>query len=126
LKDLRAHSSELRVHELHLLRYGRHMRLGPQTKIVVGRTKQDNEQLLRHCDPQSDTVIKVKKYPGPTVVMPGGGAPAMILLAAAICAGYSKAPQSLPVAVQVVAASRLEEVVVLSIPPAESKRFLII
>jgi tRNA-specific 2-thiouridylase len=125
LKDLFDHHAELTVNALHLLKYGRHMRLNDTTKIVVGRTKEDNEQILKHCDPRQDLVIKVNEYPGPTVIMPGGGPKEMIFLAGAICAGYSKAPEISPVSVQTTRDGKMEHVTVLSVMPHESKRFLI-
>lgn len=125
LKDLLDHNAGLTVNALHLLKYGRHMRLNDTTKIVVGRTKGDNEQILKHCDPKRDVVLKVKEYPGPTVVMPGGGPKEMIFLAGAICAGYSKAPEASPVNVQTTRGGNAEYLTVLSVQPDESRRFLI-
>ena len=57
--------------------------------------------------------------------MPGGGPQAMIFLAACICAGYSKAPETDPAIVQVETGDRSETISVLPITPNESKRFLI-
>jgi tRNA U34 2-thiouridine synthase MnmA/TrmU len=125
LKDLMEHDAPLSSRNLHLLKFGRHMRLNPNTRIIVGRTKQDNEQIFRYCDPQHDTVIKVSDYPGPTVVIPGKAAKEMIFLAGAICAGYSKAPESKSIKVQVSHAGHVEQITVLSILPEEAKRFLI-
>ena len=125
LKDLLDHDAPLTSNNLHMLKYGRHMRLNPQTKIVVGRTHQDNEHILHHCNPQQDIVIKVNGHPGPTVVIPGTAAKEIIFLASAICAGYSKAPESSPVKVQVAAGGQNELITVLAITPPEAKRFLI-
>jgi tRNA U34 2-thiouridine synthase MnmA/TrmU len=125
LKDLMKHDAALSSRNLHLLKYGRHMRLNPSTKIIVGRTKQDNEQIFRYCDPQHDTVIKVSGYPGPTVVIPGKAAKEMIFLAGAICAGYSKAPELKSIKIQVAQADQVEQITVLPILPEEAKRFLI-
>jgi hypothetical protein len=125
LKDLMEHEMPLSINNLHLLKFGRHMRLNPKTKIIVGRTKKDNDQIFRYCDPQHDMVIKVHGYPGPTVVIPGKAAKEMIFLAGAICAGYSKAPESEPVKVQVAHAAQVEQITVLPILPDEAKRFLI-
>ena len=103
LKDLFDHQDEYTEGELELLKYGRHFRLNPSTKIIVGRTQADNESILKFHDPEKDTVLRMQKFAGPTVVMPGGGTREMLTLAGAICAGYSKAPGLTPVAVQVVA-----------------------
>ncbi len=126
LKDLMAHGDALTVSALRMLQHGRHMRLKPEVKIIVGRTQPDNEALARLCDPMRDTILNVKNYPGPTVVMPGGGPPEMIFLAGAICAGYSKVPELSPTAIQVITGDKRETVSVLPITPQEAKRFLIL
>jgi len=101
LKDLFDHQRTYPEAALHLLKHGRHFRLDPNTKIVVGRTQADNEQIARHVDPQADTVLRVSRYPGPLVVMPSGGGPEAVRTAAAICAGYSRAPNDVPVEVTI-------------------------
>lgn len=125
LRDLLDHGAELTPDALHLLKYGRHMRLNPGAKIVVGRTQQDNEHMLQHCDPQRDAVIKTNGYPGPTVILPGGGPHEVLFLAGAICVGYSKAPVSSPASVQVAYAGNVQNITVLPILPKEARRFLI-
>jgi tRNA-uridine 2-sulfurtransferase len=124
LKDLMDHGDALDSGSLGLLQYGRHLRL-PAAKIVIGRNQQENEELMKLVDPEKDALLKVRNLPGPTVVMPGGGPEAMILLAASICAGYSKAPETSPTAVQVIAGGRTDSVSVLPVTPEEAKRFLI-
>jgi tRNA-specific 2-thiouridylase len=125
LKDLFDHGAELAPDALHLLKYGRHMRLNSTTKIIVGRTQQDNEHIMHHCDPQQDAVIKTNGHPGPTVILPGGGPKEMLFLAGAICAGYSKAPETSPVSVQVTLAGQVQNITVLPVLPKEAQRFLI-
>ncbi len=125
LRDLIDHGAELTRNALFLLRHGRHMRLGPETKIIVGRTKQDNEQILKWRNPEKDTLLKVKKFAGPVVIMPGGGPQPMLFLAACICAGYSKAPVSDPAGVLVETGGKSENVSALPVTPKEAKRFLI-
>jgi tRNA-uridine 2-sulfurtransferase len=125
LKDLFDHGVELTPDALHLLKYGRHMRLNPGTKIIVGRTQKDNEQILHHCDSERDAVIKTNGFPGPTVVLPGGGSREVLFLAGAVCAGYSKAPDFAPVSVQVAMAGKVQSITVLPITPREAQRFLI-
>lgn len=125
LKDLLDHQETVLEKDLDLLKFGRHMRLEPQTKIVVGRTRQDNEQIGRCIDPKTDLVLRVDPFPGPLVVMPGGGGEAMVLLAAGICAGYSKAPNHIPVTVSVQAGEHRRQVTVTGIAPDENKKYLI-
>lgn len=125
LRDLFDHQEDCPEKDLHLLKFGRHMRLDPRTKIVVGRTRRDNEQISRRIDPETDMVLKVDNFPGPLVVIPGGGSEPMVMLAAGICAGYSKAPGNGPVTVNVQVGGGQRQVAVLGIPPAENKKFMI-
>jgi tRNA-uridine 2-sulfurtransferase len=125
LKDLLDHQGALTPGSFHLLKYGRHMRLNPTVKIIVGRTLQDNENILRYVDPQKDILINAKAYAGPTVVIPGGAPREIQFLAGAICAGYSKAPKEASVIIQVAAAGKVSPLTVLPIQPHESQRFLI-
>jgi tRNA-specific 2-thiouridylase len=125
LKDLFDHQDTFTERELHLLKHGRHLRLNQTTKIAVGRTQEDNENLLKYYDPDLDTLIKVKKFPGPIVLMPHGGSKEIMILAASICAGYSKAPDDTPVEVGAETTHESEIIQIIGIPPKEIKHFLI-
>jgi len=125
LQDLFTHQEAYSENELHLLRCGRHFRIDAHTKIIVGRTKTDNEQLGRYLRPSEDILLKVRNYPGPLVLISNGAAREKVLLAAAICAGYSKAPKDMPVQIVVSAASGRETVTVLPVAPKEVGRYLI-
>lgn len=125
LKDLMDHGAKLTHHTLHLLKFGRHMRLNADAKIIVGRTKRDNEKILAQVDPQQDTVLNVKGYPGPVVVLPGAGSKEILFLAGAICAGYSKASKETSATIQIALAGKTEKITVLPILPKEAQRFLI-
>ncbi len=102
LKDLFGHQKDCTENELHLLKYGRHIRLNEQIKIIVGRTLQDNITILDHHDPSLNMVLKTKQIPGPVVLVPLEAGNDEIQQAASICAGYSKAPENMTVAVEVV------------------------
>jgi predicted ribosome quality control (RQC) complex YloA/Tae2 family protein len=101
------------------------LRLNNTTKIIVGRTQKDNEDIKKYYDPNLDTMIKVKKIPGPTVLMPHDGNKDVRVLAASICVGYSKAPEITPVDVSVSTPQGHEIVQVIGVPPKEIKHFLI-
>ena len=120
-----AEQEEFTEEELYLLKHGRHLRLNKNTKIIIGRTKSDNEQIERYYNPETDTVIKVNNFPGPTVLVPHGGSKDMIIFAASICAGYSKAPNNIQVDVGVVMPQRSQILKVSGIPPEEIKHYLI-
>lgn len=50
-----------------LLKFGRHFWEG-ENKIVVGRNKQDNEE-IKKLSRKGDIVIEPKKFPGPTILI---------------------------------------------------------
>ncbi len=125
LKDLFGHPGEIDERDYHIMKYGRHFRLNPETKIIVGRTKTDNEHILKYHRPETDVLIRVRSSPGPTVLMPGGGEEDVILLASSICAGYSKAPADRPVKVDVTSPAGQQTVMVIGLPPGDFSHLLV-
>lgn len=101
LKDLFDHRCIFDKRELHLLKYGRHLRLNDKTKIIVGRTQADNDHIIGYYSPKEDIVIEAAHIPGPVVLVPFGGTEEMIRLSASVCAGYTKASKGNRVEVQV-------------------------
>ncbi len=125
LQDLFAHQKKCTEAELHLLKYGRHFRLNPEAKLIVGRTRRDNEQILKYHNPATDTVIDVKDYPGPTALIPRGGPDSSILLGASICTGYSKAPKLSPVDVVIKTGKKKKVIQVIAIQPDDVRKLMI-
>lgn len=119
LKDLFAHQTVYSDDDLYLLKYGRHIRLSQEVKIVVGRTQMDNDQILRHYRPSADTMLRLKEYAGPTVLIPRGCDPEMMRLAAGICAGYGKVPADMDIEVVAVSAKNQSGFFVRPIAPAQ-------
>jgi tRNA-specific 2-thiouridylase len=91
LKELLRHVREASRPELELLKWGRHFRLPGGAKAVVGRTQRENEALLGLKTP-ADYVVKVEGYPGPIVLVCGGGSETDLEEAAGLAATYSDAP----------------------------------
>ncbi len=125
LKDLFKHQENYTEKELHLLKYGRHFRLSGKTKIVVGRTKKDNENILKYHNRAADTVIKVKSFPGPTTLVPSGGVREVIIQAASICVGYSKSKGTIPSDVLIAAPGGQEVIKVIGTAPSEVRHLMI-
>jgi tRNA U34 2-thiouridine synthase MnmA/TrmU len=126
LQDLFAHQEDYSDNELYMLRHGRHFRINSDTKIIVGRTKADNEQLERYQRPSKDMLLKIRDFPGPLVLIPNGAVTRdTVCLAASICAGYSKAPADMPVQVSVTAPTGRETVTVLPMPPDTVSKYLL-
>ncbi|MFC1858557.1 tRNA 4-thiouridine(8) synthase ThiI [Thermodesulfobacteriota bacterium] len=125
LKDLLNYQDTHSEEDFYLLQYGRHIRLGDTTKIIVGRTKSDNENIAGFYDPAKHTIIRVKKIPGPITLMIPDVNLASIKLAAQICVRYSKAPQDRPVEVEVVRPQGRETIKVFALPPEKIRHLLI-
>jgi len=125
LKDLFDHRPTATENEIHLLKFGRHFRLNPQAKLIVGRTETDNESILRHHDPERDVVLDVRDYPSPIGILPGGADERTVFLAASICIGYSKAPKLAPVSVAVKRPEGEQVIQAIGLLPDDVRRLMI-
>jgi len=125
LRDLFKHQSTYTENDLNLLKYGRHFRLNHDTRVIVGRTQQENDVLLQHYDTSQNIIMKTVKHPGPTALLPKSAAPEMVTLAAAICAGYSKAQKDMPTEVRITGGDGESTVTVIPVAPEEVAKFLI-
>jgi tRNA-specific 2-thiouridylase len=88
LKDLLSSGSQLEIREIELMKVGRHFRLGPRTRLVVGRNKGENE-VIASLSKLQDLLLFAQSAPGPTVLALGDLTPEIVLLAARITASYS-------------------------------------
>ncbi len=102
LKDLFNHQELYTENELHLLKYGRHLRLNATTKLIVGRNKKDNNSLIKYYNPVTDILITTTNHPGPTALLSCKSDRDSIFQAASICVGYGKAPDNAPIDVDVI------------------------
>jgi tRNA-uridine 2-sulfurtransferase len=125
LKDLFEHQQVYSKSELHLLKYGRHLRLDHTAKVVVGRDLKDNELILSCYRPEKDILIKMKNFPGPVGLIPNGCNELILERAASICAGYSKAPKDKLVEICVTLPTGVLILKVNVIPHTEVKDILI-
>jgi len=90
LKDLFSSRSVLEVRELELLKLGRHFRMGPGTRVVVGRNQKENETICLLAR-EGDLMLRTVTVPGPTVLVLGDVTPAMEELTASMTVSYSDA-----------------------------------
>jgi len=70
LRDLFDHLPDYDLADLHLLKVGRHFRLNPGLKIILGRNKAENEQIQILAKPTS-TLFKPRDFRGPTCLAVG-------------------------------------------------------
>jgi tRNA-specific 2-thiouridylase len=99
LKDLLGSGTECEVREIQLLKLGRHFRLTPRTKLVVGRNQKENETILS-LSRDTDLILKVESVPGPTVLLWGEVSQESLDLALSIAASYSDAEEGQSVEVK--------------------------
>ena len=125
LKDFLDHHPDPSENEIHLLKFGRHFRLNPQAKLIVGRTESDNESILRHHDPARDVVIDVRDHPSPIGLLQGAADDRTVFLAASICVGYSKAPKLAPVNVMVKTPSGEKVIQAIGLLPDDVRKLMI-
>jgi len=125
LKDLFDHEKSSSEEALHLLKHGRHFRIGPRAKVIVGRDRRDNDAILQYYGSGRDTLITTQTIPGPVGLIPGGASRRHTLTAVSICAGYSKAAPHTPVEIKIVRPDETEIIRREGMSPAEAGRFLI-
>jgi tRNA U34 2-thiouridine synthase MnmA/TrmU len=76
--------------DLHLLRTGRHFRLSPSCKAIIGRDEKDNDKIGSLAG-EGDYILSVENFGSPVTLLTGDDSKDFINLVAAICARYSDA-----------------------------------
>ncbi|MDI6735163.1 MAG: tRNA 4-thiouridine(8) synthase ThiI [bacterium] len=114
LKDLfTCLKDDTSLNDIQLLTIGRHFRLSPTTKIIVGRNDEENKKLLEFqvlnlqvlnlLAQVDDILFKVVNFPGPITILRGKGGKVTqehLELTARLTARYSKAKEEDMVAVE--------------------------
>jgi len=111
LDDLKKHEGLDDVRNINLLMVGRHFRLGPDVRLVVGRSLEDNEAIEKQAG-VDDTILSVDGIPGPTCLLRGCAQEAQVRQAASICARYSDTEAGRQVTVVVRSATGEQRVLV--------------
>lgn len=70
LRDLFAHVPDYDLTDLNLLKNGRHFRLNPALKVIVGRDREDNEKIRMLAKPGSILYLP-SGFRGPTAIIRG-------------------------------------------------------
>jgi hypothetical protein len=87
LKDLFLYNPDTSVNDLELLKLGRHFRLGPFTKIIIGRNMEENTRILELAK-ETDVVIHNLSVPGPVALISGEHSDEIIKRGAEMNASY--------------------------------------
>jgi len=90
LRDLLDHQINITRTDLELLNIGRHLRIRPDLKIIAGRAEKDNQRLMALVR-DTDALLSLVDFPGPTVLMPGTASDDDLLLGARVCVSFSSA-----------------------------------
>ena len=90
MRDLILYHPDFSLNDVHLLKMGRHFRLSPKLKLVVGRNEEENQKVQTFSQ-EGDILLKVSRYPGPLSLLRGEVEEVEIEKAAAITVRYSKA-----------------------------------
>jgi len=87
LRDLLAHRQNIDFNDLNLLKVGRHFRIDPATKIIVGRNRPENEKITQ-CRRPGQWVFEAKDIGSPLTLLEGELSDSNMQLAAALTARY--------------------------------------
>ncbi|MBI5196727.1 MAG: hypothetical protein HZA10_10460 [Nitrospirae bacterium] len=90
LKELLAYKKDPELKDINLLRIGRHFRVSPECKIIVGRDKNENEAILSLAGAE-EYVLQVEGYGSPVTIISGIAGDETLTSAASLCARYSDA-----------------------------------
>jgi tRNA-uridine 2-sulfurtransferase len=93
LRDLLEHSPHLTFDDLNFLRVGRHFRIAPDCKVVIGRNEADNDRLLA-LRQEHHWFLEAPDVSSPLTVLLGTASDENLRKAAAMTARYSDARQS--------------------------------
>jgi tRNA U34 2-thiouridine synthase MnmA/TrmU len=90
IRDLMDHHTDFSLNDVHLLKFGRHFRLSPKAKLVVGRNEEENQKIETFSQ-AGDVLLKTVHYPGPVSLLRGEADSPELDKAASIMVRYSKA-----------------------------------
>lgn len=88
LKELLSHNPDPSIKEINLLRVGRHFRLSPHCKAIVGRDEEENT-MIESLAERGDYLLKVIGHGSPVTILSGHVTERDIKIAGSICARYS-------------------------------------
>lgn len=94
LKDLFSLTPDPDINEIELLKFGRHFRLGQDTRLIIGRNKEENRAISSLAG-KTDALFRTISVPGPTGLLIGKLTPINRDMAALMIVSYSDADDAL-------------------------------
>jgi tRNA U34 2-thiouridine synthase MnmA/TrmU len=93
LRDLLTHTPVPSMNDVHLLKTGRHFRISPGCKIIVGRNQAEND-MIESLRSDNDCLLRIEGIGSPLTLITGEITDETLNMAAALCARYSDAKES--------------------------------
>ena len=90
IRDVFDHCDRLNLRDFSLLKAGRHFRIGPRTKVIIGRNEADNS-VLEHAMQRGETALRWLEGSSPLGIVTGMLDPTLLETAAGILLRYTKA-----------------------------------
>jgi hypothetical protein len=90
VRDVFTHSDQLNLRDFRLLKIGRHFRIGPRTKVLIGKNETENFTLEQAAQPE-ESILRWLGGGSPTAVIMGVQDAALLNSAARILLRYTKA-----------------------------------
>ncbi|MCS7306167.1 MAG: 7-cyano-7-deazaguanine synthase [Thermoguttaceae bacterium] len=122
VRDLLQHDSQANRADFELLNFGRHVRLDPAHKVVLGRNASENQAiwaLVQRFRPARWTVLDPVDFMGPVAVLVGPATPEALQQAASLVARYGDCMDQGKVRI-LEPGAREADVLMVSRPPADS------
>jgi len=91
-KDLFNHIKDPTINDIDLLKIGRHFRLDENSKLIVGRNKDENEMIKSLALP-GDVLFEVKDFVGPISMLRSKNSNHHVEFSASVTLRYSDAPK---------------------------------
>jgi tRNA U34 2-thiouridine synthase MnmA/TrmU len=124
MKDLIVHDPGFTLNDVHLLKMGRHFRLSPRLKLVVGRNEDENQRINTFARDE-DMLLRALGHPGPLSLLRGEREDRAIEISAAMTARYGKAKDMERVEVLCASGESHHSVFVATIPEKTLKDLMI-
>jgi tRNA-uridine 2-sulfurtransferase len=91
VRDVFDHSEELNLRDFRLLKLGRHFRIGPKTKVILGRNDGENG-LLEQAVQAGEATLRWSGGPSPLAALLGESSEELLAQAGQVLLRYTKAP----------------------------------
>ncbi|MCP3925841.1 MAG: tRNA 4-thiouridine(8) synthase ThiI [Desulfobacterales bacterium] len=123
LRDL-FENTEYTKRDLNLLRYGRQFRVNG-TKIILGRSKEENENIESYYSKKDDILIRLETFPGPGTLITEEISKETLVIAGEICVAYAKIKAEEEIPITIISPSGKETFTVKNRPVSDFAEFLI-